>query len=116
MAEIEALYILLKVCYSGLPGVSGVSAIKSVFCSKDRSSRHHPFRVIFISDADEPDTHCMRQCFISSSSYSEFQTELPTKSYGVWGKVGKKSGKEEENFQTDKSQVCVRQKTADPAE
>ena len=83
VAEIEALHVLLKVRNSGLPGASGVPAIKSVFCTKNRSTRHHPFRVVFISELDKPGTYCMHQCFISNPSYSEFQTELPTKSYGI---------------------------------
>ena len=46
------------------------------------SSRRHPLRVLFNSDADELGTHCMHQCFISSSSYSEVKTELSFENYG----------------------------------
>ena len=34
VAEIEALYTLLKVCYSGLPGASGVLEIKGFFVNE----------------------------------------------------------------------------------
>ena len=34
MSEIEAIYTLLKVCYSGLPGTSGVSEIKGFFVNE----------------------------------------------------------------------------------
>ena len=59
-------------------------ALKSVFfATKNMSSRRHPLRVLFNSDADELGTHGMYQCFISSFSYSEVQTELSFENYGA---------------------------------
>ena len=67
VAEIEALYNLLKVCYSGPPKVSGVLEIKVFLLTKKSSSRPVHYLPRLNTDKREHPNHFEDNDFISRS-------------------------------------------------